>query len=70
MTYPAGYLAWLEALDSRFNITAGHIWDAAQLAERERIKAIIRQFSAECSEDGEWVRCCEEILEVIDATTE
>jgi hypothetical protein len=36
MTYPAGYLKWLESLESRFNITAGDIWEAAQAAERER----------------------------------
>ena len=68
MTYPAGFLMWLESLDSRFNITAGHIWDAAQLAERERMKAIIKQFSAECSEDGEWIGCCNELLENIDVS--
>lgn len=41
MTYPADFLTWLEALDSRFNITAGHIWEAAQKAERERICTIL-----------------------------
>lgn len=30
MTYSADYLAWLKSLDSRFNVTAGHIWEAAQ----------------------------------------
>ena len=45
-------------------------WIAAQQAEREQIKTIIRQFSAECSEDGEWVRCCDELLEKIDAPNE
>ena len=42
------------------------VWQAAQQAERERIKAVIRQFSAECSEDGEWVMCCDELLENIE----
>lgn len=65
-TYPADYLHWLERLDSRFNITAGHIWEAAQKYERERIKSIIKQFSTECSEDGEWIRCRNKLLEKID----
>jgi hypothetical protein len=41
MTYPAGYLKWLESLESRFNITAGDIWEAAQAAERERAKRLV-----------------------------
>lgn len=41
-------------------------WTAGQQAERERIKTIIKRFSSECSEDGEWVRCCNELLEKID----
>lgn len=41
-TYPADYLAWLESLESRFNITAGHIWAAAQLEERKR-SAILKK---------------------------
>jgi hypothetical protein len=43
MTYPAGYLKWLESLESRFNITAGDIWEAAQAAERERAKECITE---------------------------
>lgn len=45
---------------------AKQLWTAAQQAERERLKEIIKQFSSECSEDGEWVRCCNELLEKID----
>lgn len=54
MTYPAGYLAWLEALDSRFNITAGHIWEAAQKTERERIRARAQIAAEKTWKSGDW----------------
>lgn len=41
-TYPADYLAWLESLENRFGITAGHIWEGAQLGERKR-SAILKK---------------------------
>ena len=48
---------------------AASAWIAAQQAERGRIKEIINMFLAECSEDGEWVNCCNELLEKIDDDT-
>jgi hypothetical protein len=68
MTYPAGFLAWLESLESRFNITAGHIWEAAQAAERERTREIIKAVKEDADAHFAWEFCCDTILEKIDAT--
>ena len=43
------------------------IWYAAQHAERERIRGEIETLKSNCSDDGEWRECCNEILEMIDA---
>jgi hypothetical protein len=55
MTYPAGYLKWLESLESRFDITAGHIWDAAQQEERQKWLKIVNEL-LEYAQHDSW-RC-------------
>ena len=79
MTYPADYLAWLESLESRFNITAGHIWEAGQKYERERIRARVFAAANKTWQAGEayigpphWTlaQFVDRLLEDGDATTE
>lgn len=42
-------------------VPAFHGWEAGQQAEREKIKDIIKGQAS-----GGWVRCCNQILEMID----
>ena len=64
---PAYFMEWWETFPLKTDdvVPAVHAWEAgftaAQQAEREKIKDIIKGHAS-----GGWVRCCNQILEMID----
>lgn len=64
---PAYFMEWWETFPLKTHdvVPAVHAWEAgftaAQQAEREKIKDIIKGHAS-----GGWVRCCNQILEMID----